>query len=320
MNLVTYKNKIDSRKLLIYLKVIDVKETIIPIKIEPDYDLSEYQREIDSDYYITNKWRFNNHFENLTRLEFLSHRLYHQDNFEDFEDNLQSHLTSDSIEENLNIINEIDRDSFAWSGHESDELDEFKLKYLRLRSIDNVNKVINYEGTFFGSSYGLTVLDWGECGFYAKILVEGTCKSLLYNDLLGESYLLYLSGNYKLSHFVAYSAFENFLNFKTDSFDIQERLSEKLKKLFKESQIDTNKNVIYCSIINNFSKQTKRRNDVAHGMEVENLDAHIVEDFLIEITTMMVLYESNFQDFEQLHDQIELEFKRKTQPNTRYSQ
>lgn len=315
MNWVIYKNRIDIRSLLMYLKIIDIKELIIPIEIEPDYDVSEYQREIDTDYYFSSKWSFKGIFENLTSIEFLSHKLYHEDHIRELDEDIKSKLTSDSIEENLNEINKIDKDSFAWSGYDSDELDEFKLKYLRSRSIDNIKKDIQYEGTFFGSSYGLNVLEWGECGFYSKVLMEGICKTILYNDLLGESYLLYLSGNYKLSHFVAYSAFENFLNLETNSFDVQERLSEKLKKLFKESEINTNRNVIYCSIINNFSKQTKRRNEVAHGMDADIIDASIVEEFLIEILTMIILYKKFFLDFKELFEQIETENKKKMQPN-----
>ncbi|MBF9252622.1 hypothetical protein I2I11_04905 [Pontibacter sp. 172403-2] len=315
MNLTSYIKKVDVRKLLMYLNIIDIKELIIPINIEPDYDVSEYKREIDTDYFFINEWSYKGYFETLTSFEFLTHRLYHQNYFQELDNDLKSELTSVSIEEDLNIINRLNKDSFAWSGYDSGELDEFKLKYIRLRSINNINKCIKYEGTFFGGSYGLNVLDWGECGFFAKIQMEGISRSILYNDLLGESYLLYLSGNYKLSHFVAYSAFENFLNLKTNSFEVQERLSEKLKKLFRESSIDTNKNVVYCSVVNNFSKQTKRRNDVAHGMDAVDINERAVREFLIEIITMIILYNNNYLNFKEVIEQVELEYRRKTQPN-----
>jgi len=303
MKFSTYKNRVDIRQLLIYIEIIDIKELIIPVIIEPDYDVSEYKREIGTDYFIINKWSFRNYFEKLTNIEIISHRFYHNNDFKELDENLKSKLSTSSIEENLNIINEIDADFFGYFGSDSDDYEEFKLNHLRIRNVDNLKKNIQYEGAFFGDSYSLDILDFGECGFYSKIQIEGICQSILYKDLLGESYLLYLSGNYKLSHFVAYSAFENFLNLKTNSFSVQERLSDKLKKMFKESNIDTNKNTIYCSIINNFSKQTKRRNNVAHG-KTEKIDATIVELFFIEIITMIILYEKECLNFEQLIEEI----------------
>lgn len=306
MNWKKYKEKIGIRKLLMHLGIISIDTRIIPINIEFDDELTEFQRVTEADYYFSSKWSFNDYFENLTNLTILGYKFYHDDDIKELnrDDDFAYNVNSETLEKNLNQINILYSDYFKRYGCDADELEEFKVKQIKIRTIDNIKKEICYEGIYFGDGYGLAVLDYGECGFFAKIKMEGICKSSLHNDLLGESYLLYLSGNYKLSYFVAYSAFENFLNLKTNSFQVQERLAEKLKKLFKDNEIDTEKNIIYCSIINNFSKRTKLRNDIAHGMLADDITHLIIEEFFIEITTMIILYEDNCLTFKELFEKI----------------
>ena len=45
-------------KILTALGVIQNKRVLIKIDNTPDYDISEYLREIDTDYYFHNHWSF----------------------------------------------------------------------------------------------------------------------------------------------------------------------------------------------------------------------------------------------------------------------
>src|SRR5580698_8102646 len=111
------------------------------------------------------------------------------------------------------------------------DIDQFKLNNLRVKSIDNEEKRLYYEGSFFGNHETYDQVDWG---IYSVIEVTGMPleEDAFYKDLIAQAYTLYNEGKNKLSYFLVYSAFESFINLNLDKFNDDRRLIEKLKELY----------------------------------------------------------------------------------------
>lgn len=289
-------------KLLLKLNILNSDSLIIRINNFPDNDISTYHREIDTDYYFKNTWDFKHHFKYITKINFSEKRVYHSDDIKEVSDDLNISLDSNNIEESLNEIYSLENDNYSNYGTEP-YFDEFKLHRLRLNYVDNISKKVNYEGSFYGNNETFEPLDWG---LFSLINIVGIpiYISDFYKELIAESYLLQLNGNYKLSYFIAYSALENYINYKFGSEEIEERLKDKLKDLIKIKSPDLTKNKIYTSVIADFDLFTRKRNIIAHGKTEIEITEEELEKALLFTLIIINSDEFNLTTFTELYENL----------------
>lgn len=287
-------------KLLFFLNILRYDRLIIQIENYPDYDISPYQREIISDYYFRNSWSFKYLFDYVIDVRILKSKLFHHDNIFENEDlDTKNFDLVEDLTKNLNIINQYDSDFFHYYGYEIDDLDEFKVRQIRIFNIDNTDKKIRYEGSFFGNNDDIDPIDWG---IFSLLEIKGINSYLdnFYKELLSESYLLYINENFKLSFFICFSALENFINTQLNESDKEERLIDKIKRLYKLKFHNMQSNKIYTSIINDFDFFTNTRNTIAHGREKIEIEENTSKKFLIFTSIMITLYNEEINNFEEL--------------------
>lgn len=273
--------------LLARLHVIIAKDVIIPIDLDPDCDISEYGRETVQGYFFHNKWSFKHECRYIINAEILGNKIYNSELLmEDAAENYDDFGISDysDVHRCLNAINAINEKFFLENGCDADEVNDFRLRDLRIRNIDNIHQNICYEGGFMGDNIDMdsSISGWE---LFSKFRFIGVCNNIseFYRELLGESYVLYAAQNYKLSFFLAYSAFECFINTKGGTQRIDGRLKDKIADLYRSKFTDLSKHQIYTSVIDKFNASDKKRNDIAHGREEVIIDEDKAAKMLLHI-------------------------------------
>jgi len=304
-----YKNI--TEKLLIHLGILTRRETIIRLNNLPDYDITKFEREIISNYFFHNSWDFSNDFQSIIEVEFLEDNIFHYDDLIllSKEYKIVYGNEEDNDIEFLKDVYKIDQDSFSQFGSGTD-VGEFILHKVRLNSIDNINKQINYEGSFQGDSSDIDPLDWG---IYSLIEITGISLRIntlpFYKSLLAESYILFKEGKFKLAYFFTYSALESFVNYEIGNND-PKRVNEKLSELFKAKFTDLAKHQIYSSVMNIYEPYTTDRNTIAHGHGHINITAEQVNNSLLFVLTLISSFEFNSTTFEELDKHLNLKEKK----------
>lgn len=285
-------------KLLASLGILTTKRTIIKIDINPDYDISKYQREEDADYYFNNFWDFSNELSSVVSIEFIENKLFHFDDLERTSEEYNLPFNGEDHLEFINIINSLHKSWFSENGMETD-IDQFKLHHLRISSIDNIKKKLYYEGSFFGNHETFDPIDWG---IYSLVELKGLIQdsSKFYKDLIGESYLLQIESKYKLAYFLAYSAFESFVNKELNKENDERRLKEKISELFRTKFPQLERHQIYCSVMSFYDEFTENRNNIAHGINEISISKENIQSALLFILTLITCYEHDITTFENL--------------------
>lgn len=303
-----YKYEKLSLLLLAKLNIITVKEIIFPVVLSPDDNISQYGREYAKDYFFHNEWSFKPLCKSVIKVEIIGNRVYNsellKEQIDDYEENSDISLYVDDyndVERTLNDINSIDETFFLENGCEADEVNDFKLLDLRIRNIDNHHQKICYEGGFFGDSVDMDTITSG-WELFSKISLIGVHNQIkeFYKELLAESYLLYINENYKLSYFIAYSAFECFVNTKGGTQDQDGRLKDKISTLYGSKFNDLSKHQIYTSVIDKFNQSDKKRNDIAHGREEITINRDDSEKMLLHVSVLMLTYNDKLMCFDEL--------------------
>lgn len=278
---------------------------VIRINNHPDYDITEYEREIDTTYYFHNYWEFKELFFSVFNIEIIDNKVFSFDHLTEiskelgieFNENFESEFLELAYLKNKETV-EIHDFGTSW--------DEFKLNNLRIRSIDNLNKKVYIEGSFFGNHVTIEPDYWG---IYSFLLIEKVPLEInnydFYKSLLIESYLLYQSGNYKLSYFIGFSAIESFVNKELGKEDEKKRLNEKLTELFASKFDNICKHQIYSSIVNDFSKFTDLRNSIAHGKDKILIERDLVEKILLFSLILISSYKTESITFDELNSKLE---------------
>lgn len=212
-------------------------------------------------------------------------------------------MNGDAIDLSLNIIDQLDSSYFSINGTDQHVNENFNFHRVRLLSIDNEKRKVWYDGSFLGSHDSYFQNDWG---VFSKIAVTGIPVALksFYLELIGESYLLYKSGKYKLSYFIAYSALENYVNTGLGSEETEERLIDKLKCYLKEQAGNLLKHEIYNSIIDIFSGYTINRNNIAHGKGAIEVGEQHAQEALVFVGTLICAFNNNISTFKELSESV----------------
>src|SRR5437879_4955533 len=75
-------------------------------------------------------------------------------------------------------------------GVDPSEMDDFKFNHIRISSIDNERRKINYEGTFFGDSIAIDPGDWAVYTPFNIVYIPMVTATEFYAELIGESLIL----------------------------------------------------------------------------------------------------------------------------------
>lgn len=290
------------QKLLSSLGVLASKNLIIKINNSPDYDISIYQREIDADYFFNNSWDFGNELQSVVDINFIENKLYHFDDFQRASQELGLPFDEKDCTKFLNDVYSFNRNFFSENGMEPN-IDQFKLYKIRKSSIDNISKKLNYEGSFFGNHQTFDSLDWG---LYSLIELTGIPQGSVkfYKYLIGESYILFNENKNKLSYFLAYSAFESFVNLELGSVNDEKRLKQKINELYRNKFPQLGQHKIYSSVIAGYDTFTNNRNNIAHGTNNIAITREDVYSALLFIAIMICTFEHNCSTFYDLAQQI----------------
>lgn len=276
----------------------------ICIDHSPDYDKTPYQGVIGSEYFFDNLYSFPFGYSTIFDIEIYNVGIYHADDFKELKKLKRfSHLedTTEVGVETLNACLDIDSENGQGSDFFNDfgfgtEVDHFKIRNVCCSDIDITKKRYSISGNFFGDNYDIEPIDWA---VYAEVELWGLESSEFdeefYSELLVKAYHAKLDKDYRMSFFLAYSAFEGFINQNSYSEKEEEKLSDKLSKLFKNRFGDISKHEIYTSIINDFNKKlTGLRHDIAHGRKSDfNEDA---SREMIVISLMFISSYNNYAD------------------------
>lgn len=291
------------KKLLIELEILVRYQQIIEVDMSPDSEVIPTDWRDDDNNYFKNRWDFKRRFTSITEFDFISERVYHFENIDEANSELNMNLNIDDIASCLNQIDHIDPNYFRENGYDTDLNETFHFHKVRVLAIDNIKKCVWYDGSFFGNHEAYTVSDWG---VFSKIRLIGIPSFLpnFYQELLGESYLLYTSGNFKLSYFMTYTALENYVNSGLKSDDIEERFKDKLRKWAKTKVTQLEKHEIYCGTIQEYDEFTIKRNTIGHGRESIDIEKSEAESALIFVATLICSFEKNLRTFQDLYDKI----------------
>lgn len=285
------------------MKNLILRETVryVEINVFPDFDISEYQGPIDSDYYFHNTIDIPYDFKSLLNVTFDNHVIFSFNDIDKVKKKFNLNVDNkDEVEEVINKLIETD-DDLALECFFEPDLDEFKLKELRLKNIDNNNRKIHYEGTFFGASYMIDQIDWN---LFSQIKFIGIPFNIaeFYKELISESYVLKLEGNKKMSYFIMYSALENYIEYKLGSNE-EKRLSEKITELFSICFQNITKHQIYSCIINDYKTIKEKRNDIAHGNMCNIKEEDLNKIFLFVLIVISTI-ENKCETFDELHNTL----------------
>ncbi|MEZ8415459.1 hypothetical protein BCU85_05535 [Vibrio lentus] len=275
----------------------------------PDYNKTPYQGYSISDYFFDNSYEFPCDYTTVFDVSVHQVGIYHSDDFSSLMEHERfAHLECmvEFGEEALNACLEVevsngeDSDFFKHNGF-GKQVDQFKIENVDCSSIELLRKRYSISGNFTGDSSDIDPLDWA---VYAEVefcgLASSDIEEEFYSDLLIKSYHAKLDKDYRMSFFLAYSAFEGFINQSLDSEREEERLSDKLNQLFKARFGDISKHQIYTSIIGDFNKKlTPLRNDIAHGRK-SDFNEDIAREMLIVSLMFICSYNNRADKFKDI--------------------
>ncbi|MDX8557373.1 hypothetical protein OZ663_11900 [Elizabethkingia sp. HX CGY] len=296
------KNIIET--LLSALNLIEEKTKITKIDFYPDFDIFEYDRHNDKEYYFTGIQTFDNNHNYVLDCEFISPFVFPYDRLDEIEEH-EDIVFSDkeNLIESVKELDDFDYNLIEEYSFPTD-FDGFKLNNIKVKYINNTKKEIIYEGGFLGASMNIDPDFWD---LFSYINVKAIKKNQIefFKDLLGESYILKLEGNYKLSFFILFSALENYINFKLNKTEHEgKRLKELIGEVYKtEHEIETLiSDNLYTSLMNDINKQIEKRNVIAHGKNDINISANELNSFLLCVLTYIISVEFKWNSFQEIFE------------------
>lgn len=281
------RNKTNLIKEYLYSEKLIINKTFLfNIDFNPDYNYTDYGRDIAQIYYFHGEKDFSNIFSNIISHSNITPHIFSQYEKPSF---LQNDLFEITPTE-LSIIEESEYPT---------RFDSFEFKTGNLYAIDNINKTLNYdftcntEGGFLGDDF---------IDLYFEVDLNGITKEInnkdLYNQLIVDSYRKYLDKDYIMAFFLMFSAFECFINSKSGKPDEEKKLIQKKNELFRAKFSILNDNQINSAV--DFVKFEKKRNIIAHGRESLIITKELVDDIYFDFISLILSYKMNFLSFDEL--------------------
>lgn len=294
------KNIIET--LLSGLNLIEEKSWITKIDFYPDPDITELDRHRDKQYYFAGKRKFDDNHNYVLDCDYNEPFVFSYDRLDEIEQHTEMKFSDkEDILNSLNELDDFDNELIDEYSFPTD-FDGFKLNNIKIKFINNTKKEINYEGGFFGSSMDIDPDFWN---LFSYINVKAIKKNQteFYKDLIGESYVLKLEGNYKLSFFILFSALESFVNLKLQDEDNEgKRLKGQIGDLYKkEHNVQTLiKDTLYTSLMNDIYRQIDNRNIIAHGKNDITVTEKELNNFFICVLTYIISVEFKWKSFDEI--------------------
>jgi hypothetical protein len=299
MTFSTFNSRIKTNTLLEGLSILETKEVVIQLNTFPDYDISQYQGLSGAEYFFRNSWSYANFFIEVSKAKFGRSRIFHHDHISEIANRLKMGFDPFDHVDLLQRANESSAGIFSEHGIDVDELDSFRLKAVRVSSIDNIDHKILYEGVFFGDSSAMDPIGWG---LFNLATVTGIKREIsqIYQLLIAESYMLFVRGDAKLSFFMAYTALESFLDTALGEGEVKGRLPDKLNSLFSKKFATLNAHQVYSSISGSAINLTRDRNSIAHGRGLVTITLREAEETIRLVLILIGAYEFDAVTFEEL--------------------
>ena len=301
-----FSNSIEIEHFLIALGILHKEKIFIQIDNHPDYDLSEYRRDETANYFFSNSWDFRAIYQSVLDFEFSDSYVLHADQLTELgeEYNIPINYTGMDVPRFLDKVRRINEEAIEAHAFPTD-LDQFKLHHLRKRSIDNIRGRLYYEGSFIGSSNEVDATDWGIYSLSEITAIPlSTRFNSFFNELISEAYILLIEGKWKLLYFVAYSAFESFVNERLSTGDEKQRLEERLKMLFKIKFPDIATHQIYTTLLNDYEGFTRIRNTIAHGRGSIHISKSMLKELFYFILVLFGSWELSLRTFTDLQENL----------------
>lgn len=303
MTLKEFSNKKNIIKTLLSgLNLIEEKSWITKIDFYPDPDITELDRHRDKEYYFAGKQKFDDNHNYVLDCDYNEPFVFSYDRLDEIEQHTEMKFSDkEDILNSLNELDDFDNELIDEYSFPTD-FDGFKLNNIKIKFINNTKKEINYEGGFFGSSMDIDPDFWN---LFSYINVKAIKKNqtVFYKDLIGESYVLKLEGNYKLSFFILFSALESFVNLKLQDEDNEgKRLKGQIGDLYKkEHNVEALiKDTLYSSLMNDIYRQIDNRNIIAHGKNDITVTEKELNNFFICVLTYIISVEFKWKSFDEI--------------------
>lgn len=311
MKYATFINQTNIKeRLMVQCGIIRSERIFIKLDHFPNYDMSDYEGVTGKDYVFNNFWQIPDRMKSVLKFKFGTKKIYHHDHLEVMAQ--ESGIRRFREEEDfLNSLLPIHSNILDENGFEVDDMDEFKLRTLRLDIIDNERRKINYSGVFFGDSSFIGPDDWAVYVIINVTYVPIETDLVFYESLLGESYTLCNEHRFKLSFFTLFSAFECFINtelsfLKSRYSNLDDsRLTNDVKELFQTRFSTVQAHQIYESLMPQFLKIKILRNDIAHGKGPVYIDEKFLEKAFLFVLISILSFKEMISTFLDLSDYLE---------------
>lgn len=294
------KNEIFLSDMLRKSELLIEKKFLIRIDIFPDSELLPYENGTFNRYVFSSNYSCKNKFDMVYKSCFEKLFLFDNDSIMEICNDLDIDNTLDE-ESILNLAYTMNREVFDNYKFDYERWEEIEFYKINITGIDNFEKKINYQGAFWGHTDSI---DNGYYYFYSFINILGTLKNnnrKIFHDLIIESYSLFIEERFKQSFYIAYSAFENFINEKYyNNFPSQDRnirLEQKIILIFNNNS----SNEIFDFLKNNLKKYTNTRNDIAHGNNTNKIEKKHVVNLLNLVLSTIISYEQNIMQINLLN-------------------
>lgn len=289
---------IDVSKYNALLGLVVNKTVYFTVDTMPDYDYSAYDSYRESDYYFANSWDFSFDFSRIFRITNKETLFVHPDLYHNLNKFHKDVLSTNGFKSNSDVGDMLSFviDSVEMTDEVHKTLNENLLNFdssmtphinvLNIAGVDNNKKKVFYNGSFYSAG-----IDHGEYDVVccAEVIGVGVSRySYFFKELLVEAYSHLVDSNYKMAYFIAYSALENYVNWKINGDLIEERFSNKYKSAFKTLP-EFEHNIIYPYFKSKLPEYTTLRIVIAHGKDDESALVSIDENKALDMYLFTVI-------------------------------
>lgn len=268
------------------------KSFFIQLDNFPDYDLLPYINNTFNRYIFSNRYKFENVSQMVYKAKLSNFVLFDNDSIDGMcaELNINNSLENEkkltiAYKQNQEIFNEYKFDYESW--------EEIEIYKYEITSIDNFSKEIKYQGAFYGHTDSI---DNGYYNFYCILNIYSALNinRKIYDDLIIESYNLFIEKKYKQAYYIAYSAFENFINDQFYKSLPNEKKNLRIKDKIDKIYLNNYSNEFYHFLKQNLKNYTNKRNDIAHGNTTKSITKKEAINILNLVISIIYSYENDF--------------------------
>lgn len=334
MDVALYEQKVDELlgdflKLHLYLlDVITPFNYLAKIYFDLDHDLIEYDKMLEKDYIFSDDVDYHKELWAVINSKIDWYGIYYFSILDVYENELKTLMKKKGMSDpfsghynNKSVIDTIIK-AFERGDEETKEfmqnLAEMGLEDgsigindMRIERFNNNAKCFNVYGGLRGDAMTISDIDSQPVAMISGLSIPLSIEdNYFYLQLLGESYLLYCDGHYKLSAFLAFTALENFINHTLYSKDDkvgelanEEKipLMEKSEKLFKDYAEGYLDNRLYKASLDIFNKYEEYRNDVAHGKGQKTYNEEVAKNMFKAVLYQILAINLETDSFAELY-------------------